>query len=227
MGQKVLPIGIRIGITQAWSSRWYANKKTFGAFLVEDQKIRRHIKNNYGSAGIPKVEIEREGKSEGYKVTVTLHAARPGVVIGRKGARVDQLKEDLEKITKEEVQLNIEEVTDPDTNAQLVAEGVAEQLVKRAAFRRVLKNTIRGVRERGALGVKVMVAGRLGGAEIARTEFATEGKIPLSTLRADIQYGFAEAKTTYGIIGVKVWVYKGEIFARKDGGKNGPDAQAG
>lgn len=227
MGQKVLPIGIRIGITQDWASRWYASKKEFGSFLVEDNKIRTHIKKNYGNAGIPKVEIEREGKGDGYKVTVTLHAARPGVVIGRKGSRVDQLKADLEKITSDEVQLNIEEVPDPDTNAQLVAEGVAEQLVKRQAFRRVLKNTIRNVRERGALGVKVMVSGRLGGAEMARREFATEGKIPLSTLRADIDYGFARARTTYGIIGVKTWIYKGEVLGRKGVQRHGADAKTG
>lgn len=226
MGQKVQPTGIRIGITRDWSSRWYADKKQFGSFLVEDQQIRKHIKRNYGNAGIPEIEIEREGKGDGYKVTVTLHAARPGVVIGRKGARVEQLTADLEKITKEEVQLNIQEVPDPDTNAQLVAEGVAEQLVKRAAFRRVLKNTIRSVRERGALGVKVMVSGRLGGAEMARREFQTEGKIPLSTLRANIDYGFAEARTTYGIIGVKTWIYKGDVIGRKVGQRHGVDAKA-
>ena len=214
MGQKVRPTGIRLGITREWDSRWYSNKKNFGSLLVEDQQVRRHIKRHYGGAGIPRIEIERE--SDGSKVTITLHAARPGVVIGRKGSRVDQLKADLELLTNgKDVQLNIEEVPDPDTNSQLVAEGVAEQLVKRAAFRRVLKNTVRSVRERGALGVKVMVAGRLGGAEMARREFTSEGKIPLSTLRADIDYGFAEARTTYGIIGVKVWIYKGDVIGRK------------
>lgn len=226
MGQKVRPTGIRLGITRDWSSRWYATKKDFGNFLVEDQRVRRHIKDNYGSAGVPEVEIEREVKGDGYKVTVTLHAARPGVVIGRKGARVDQLKADLEKITGQEIQLNIEEVPDPETNAQLVAEAVSDQLLKRAAFRRVLKNTVRGVMERGAQGVKVMVAGRLGGAELARTEFAVEGKIPLSTLRADIDYGFAEARTSYGVIGCKVWVYKGDVLERKDKQRYGAHAKA-
>lgn len=224
MGQKVRPTGLRLGITRGWDSRWYANKKAFGSLLVEDQRIRKHIKRNYGGAGIPRIEIERE--SDGSKMTITLHAARPGVVIGRKGSRVDQLKEDLELLTGgKDVQLNIEEVPDPDTNAQLVAEGVAEQLIKRAAFRRVLKNTIRSVRERGALGVKVMVSGRLGGAEMARKEFSAEGKIPLSTLRADIDYGFAEAQTTYGIIGIKCWVYKGDVIGRKGFSRHGANAQ--
>ena len=228
MGQKVRPTGIRIGITRDWSSRWYADKQSFGGWLLEDVAIRRHIKEHYYSAGIPRIEIERDGR----RVTITLHAARPGVVIGRKGARVDQLKTDLEKITKQEVQLNIEEVRDPELDAQLIAESVSEQLKKRSAFRRVLKMTIRNVRERGALGVKIMVAGRLGGAEMARREHASEGKIPLSTLRADIDYGFWEAKTTAGIIGIKVWLYKGEVLSKAEAKLKGeqPDgahAQAG
>lgn len=233
MGQKVRPTGIRIGITRDWSSRWYADKQTFGRYLLEDAAIRRHVKEHYYSAGIPHIEIERDAN----RVTVTLHAARPGVVIGRRGARVDQLKTDLEKITKQDVQLNIEEVRDPDTDAQLVAEGVAEQLRKRMAFRRVLKMTIKGCMERGVLGIKIMVSGRLGGAEMARKEHSSAGKIPLSTLRADIDYGFAEARTTFGIIGVKVWIYRGEVLPDKDSKKkkqiikeeqpDGANAQAG
>ena len=227
MGQKVNPISIRLGITRGWSSRWFANKQQFGKFLIEDNRIRKHIKKEYGSAGIPEVEVEREGNGEEYKLTVTLHAARPGVVIGRKGARVDQLRGELEKIAGREVQLNINEVTEPDQNAQLVAEGIAEQIVKRAAFRRILKNTLRTVMEqRGVEGIKVMISGRLGGAEMARSESASEGKIPLSTLRADIQYGFAEAKTTYGITGIKVWIYKGEVLG-KLGGKPNVNAEKG
>ncbi|MEM7261270.1 MAG: 30S ribosomal protein S3 [Planctomycetota bacterium] len=227
MGQKVRPTGIRIGITRDWSSRWYATKQEFGKFLKEDHLIRKHIKSEFYSAGVPLIEIERDGDGESRKVTINLHAARPGVVIGRKGARVDELRTELEAITGGKVQLNIAEVNDPDTNAQLVAENVADQLLKRQPFRRVLKNTIRNTRERGALGVKVMVAGRLGGAEMARREYATEGKIPLSTLRADIDYGFAEARTTYGVIGVKTWIYKGEILDKnkKGGQRHGANAQ--
>jgi small subunit ribosomal protein S3 len=221
MGQKVRPTGIRIGITRDWSSRWYATKKDFGRFLREDFLIRRHIKEHFYSAGVPRVEIERDGR----KVIVKLWAARPGVVIGRKGSRVDQLKADLEQIAQQEVKLNIEEVTDIDTNAQLIAESVSDQLKKRMAFRRVLKNAIRNSRDRGALGIKIMVAGRLGGAEMARREHQSEGKIPLSTLRADIDYGFTEAKTTYGVIGVKVWVYKGEKLKKKRS-KHGTHAEA-
>ncbi|MFQ5653120.1 MAG: 30S ribosomal protein S3 [Planctomycetota bacterium] len=223
MGQKVRPTGIRVGITRDWSSRWYADKREFGKLLIEDRKIREYVKENFYSAGVPEVEIERNGE----KITVILHAARPGVVIGRKGARVDQLRNDLEKITGREVQLNIEEITDPDKNAQLIAEGVADQLKKRAGFRRVLKQTIRNSRERGVKGIKVMVAGRLGGAEMARREHSSDGKIPLSTLRADIDFGFAEAKTTYGVIGVKVWVYKGEILKKKGNRRHGAHAQEG
>ena len=216
MGQKVRPTGIRVGITRTWSSRWYATKQDFGRFLREDFMIRRHIKKHFYSAGVPRVEIERDSR----RVTVTLWAARPGVVIGRKGARVDQLKTDLENITQQEIKLEIEEVTDPELNAQLIAENVSDQLMKRMAFRRVLKNTIRNSRERGALGIKIMVSGRLGGADMARREHQSEGKIPLSTLRADIDYGFTEAKTKTGIIGVKVWVFKGEVKRRQRYGAN-------
>jgi len=221
MGQKVRPTGIRIGITRDWSSRWYANKQEFGKLLVEDQKIRRYIKNEFFSAGVPEIEIERNGQV----VTIHLHAARPGVVIGRKGARVEQLRSDLEAMTKQKVQLNINEVQNPDLNAQLVAENVADQLRRRMPFRRVLKNMIRTSRDAGAKGVKIMVAGRLGGAEIARTEFQVEGSIPLSTLRADVDFGLAEARTTYGVIGVKTWIYRGEVLEK--GKARHADAQEG
>ena len=213
MGQKVSPTATRIGITRDWSSRWYANKQEYGKLLVEDQQIRRYIKREFYSAGVPEIEIERNGQV----VTIRLHAARPGVVIGRKGARVEQLRADLEAITQSKVQLDINEVQNPDLNAQLVAENVADQLRRRMPFRRVLKNTLRTSRDAGAKGIKVMVSGRLGGAEIARTEFQVEGSIPLSTLRADIDYGLAESRTTYGVIGVKVWIYRGEVLEK---GKN-------
>lgn len=222
MGQKVRPTGVRIGITRDWSSRWYANKQEFGSLLVEDQKIRRYIKHEFHSAGVPEIEIERNGQV----VTINLHAARPGVVIGRKGARVEQLRTDLETMTNSKVQLNIAEVPHPDLNAQLVAENVADQLRRRMPFRRVLKNTVRTVTDSGAKGVKVMVGGRLGGAEIARSEFQVMGSIPLSTLRADIDYGFAESRTTYGVIGVKCWIYRGEVL-EKGKKRNVADAQEG
>ena len=224
MGQKVNPVGIRIGITRDWSSRWYANKQEFGKLLVEDQKIRRYIKHEFYSAGVPEIEIERNGQV----VTINMHAARPGVVIGRKGARVEQLRSDLEAITGSKVQLNINEVQNPDVNAQLVGENVADQLRRRMPFRRVLKNTLRTTMDAGAKGIKIMVSGRLGGAEIARSEVQVEGSIPLSTLRADIDYGHAESRTTYGVIGVKVWIYRGEVLEKVKGkARNVPDAKEG
>ena len=222
MGQKVRPTATRIGITRDWSSRWYANKQEYGKLLVEDQKIRRFIKDEFYSAGVPEIEIERNGQV----VTVNLHAARPGVVIGRKGARVEQLRADLEAMTRSKVQLNINEVQNPDLNAQLVAENVADQLRRRMPFRRVLKNTLRTTADAGAKGIKIMVSGRLGGADIARSECQVEGSIPLSTLRADIDYGLAESRTTYGVIGVKVWVYRGEVL-EKGKKRNVADAKKG
>lgn len=227
MGQKVRPTGIRIGITRDWASRWYANKQEFGKFLGEDQKIRRFVKREFYSAGVPLIEIEREGDGENRKVTITLHAARPGVVIGRKGQRVDMLRQELEQLTGGKVQLNITEVNDPRLNAQLVAENVGDQLLKRKPFRRVLKNTIQECMEAGAQGVKVMVSGRLGGAEMARREVSSDGKIPLSTLRADIDFGLAEARTTYGVIGIQAWIYRGEVLKEKKGRGHGVDAEKG
>lgn len=225
MGHKVRPTSLRLGITRNWSSRWYASKKDFGPLLVQDQRIRNFIKHEFFSAGIPEIEIERSG----HQVTIHLHAARPGVVIGKRGAKVEQLREDLQLIIGKEadVRLNIVEVQHPDLNAQLLAENVSDQLRRRMPFRRVLKQMVRVTMESGAKGVKLMLSGRLGGAEIARSEKSSEGSIPLSTIRADVDYGFAEAKTTYGIIGVKAWVYRGEVVNQKKGsGRNGNDAQA-
>ncbi|MEE2855934.1 MAG: 30S ribosomal protein S3 [Planctomycetota bacterium] len=225
MGHKVRPTSLRLGITRNWSSRWYASKKDFGPLLVQDYRIRNFIKHEFFSAGIPEIEIERSG----HQVTIHLHAARPGVVIGKRGAKVEQLREDLQLIIGKEadVRLNIVEVQHPDLNAQLLAENVSDQLRRRMPFRRVLKQMVRVTMESGAKGVKLMLSGRLGGAEIARSEKSSEGSIPLSTIRADVDYGFAEAKTTYGIIGVKAWVYRGEVVNQKKGsGRHGDDAQA-
>ena len=208
MGQKVCPIGFRLGITENWRSRWYADKKNFGKLLVEDQKIRKYIKKNYRFTGVPKVVIERT-RDEGAKIII--YSARPGLIIGRKGAEIEKLKNGIEKIVKKSVDIKIQEVDKPELEAQLVAESIAEQLQKRAAFRRTIKKAVESTMGLGAKGVKVQVSGRLAGAEIARTEVATKGSIPLHTLRANIDYGFAESLTTYGTIGVKVWVYKGLV----------------
>jgi len=208
MGQKVCPIGFRLGITESWRSRWYADKKDFGKLLVEDQKIRKFIKNNYRFTGIPKVEIERT-RDEGAKIII--YSARPGLIIGRKGSEIEKLKSGIEKIVEKGVDIKIQEVDRPELEAQLVAESIAEQLQKRAAYRRTIKKSVESTMGLGAKGVKVQVSGRLGGAEIARSEGATKGSIPLHTLRANIDYGFAESMTTYGTIGVKVWIYKGLV----------------
>ncbi len=220
MGQKVCPIGFRLGITQGWRSLWYADKKSFGTLLVEDQKIRKMIKKNYSFAGISLIEIERTRQD----AKVTLHTARPGLIIGRKGAEVDKLKDEIQKLIGRDVVIKIKEITKPELQAQLVAESIAEQLEKRAAFRRTMKKAMDSSIDAGAKGVKIRVAGRLGGAEIARAEKMTTGSIPLHTLRADVDYGFAEAKTTYGVIGVKVWIYKGLISSDKEK-KHAPDAK--
>ena len=211
MGQKVHPYGFRVGITRPWVSRWYARKKDFGKFLVEDQRIKKFIKSRLRQAGLSKIEIERTGD----ETRVYLYTSRPGVVIGKKGAEIDKMREELQKFSKDgsgkKVQVNIREITKPEMDAQLVAEGIAEQLLKRASFRRAMKKAVEATMAQGALGVKVIVAGRLGGAEIARTEPYMVGSLPLHTLTADVEYGFAEAATTYGVIGVKVWIYKGKI----------------
>jgi small subunit ribosomal protein S3 len=215
MGQKTHPIGFRLGFSENWRSRWFAPKREFGKLLLEDHKIRKLIHAEYKSAGVPKVEIERTGES----VKVTIHTARPGVLVGRKGVRVDKLKESLEAIAGrgKAVELFIREIKRPELNATLVGESIAEQLEKRAAFRRVMKKAIQTTMLAGAKGVKVQIGGRLGGSEIARVEKARDGRIPLTTLRAEIDYGTAEAHTTYGLIGVKVWIYRGDKFLEEPG----------
>ncbi len=210
MGQKIHPKGLRLGIVKEWDSRWYGSRKNTPGLLGEDLAIRRFIKKRHHSAGIARVEIERGSAN---KLKVSVHTGKPGMVIGKGGVGVDALRKDLERITKKNVNLNILEVKSPDADAQLVAENVAGQLERRIAFKRAMKQSItRTMRLNGVQGIKIMVSGRLGGAEIARREWAWEGSIPLHTLRADIDYGFAEAHTTYGIIGVKVWIYKGQVL---------------
>jgi small subunit ribosomal protein S3 len=213
VGQKVNPHGLRVGVIKDWNAKWYADKKTFAANIVEDQKIREFIKKKLFNAGISEIVIERAAK----RVKVNIHTAKPGVVIGRGGAGIEALKKEmLPLVSGKTLLLNIVEVKYVDGDAQLMAESIAQQLEKRISFRRAMKQTIqRAMRTTGVKGVKTMCGGRLGGAEIARSEFYREGTIPLQTLRADIQYGFAEANTTYGKIGVKVWVYKGEILPVK------------
>ena len=208
MGQKVNPISLRLGVNRTWDSRWYADEK-FTDYLHEDLKIRKFLKEKLAQAGISKVVIELPAK----KARVTIHSARPGVVIGKKGQDIELLRKDIQKLTDSEVQLNILEVRKPELDAQLVADSVAQQLERRVAFRRAMKRVMQSALRLGAEGIKVCCSGRLGGAEIARCEQYHEGTIPLQTLRADIDYGFAEANTTYGKVGVKVWIYKGEIMA--------------
>lgn len=207
MGQKVNPIGFRLGITKTWDSRWYAKKKDFAGLLKEDIKLRAILKDKLYSAGIARIEIERAAG----KVKVNVHTARPGIVIGKKGSGVEQLKAEVQKLSGNEVFLNILEVKKPEANATLVAENVAAQLEKRVAFRRAMKKCMTAAFKQGIKGIKIRVSGRLGGAEIARTEWYSEDSVPLHTLRANIDYGTAMAKTTYGIIGVKAWIYHGEI----------------
>ena len=209
MGQKVNPHGLRVGVIKDWDSRWFAGKATFGDTLVEDFKIREFLKKKLYKAGIPDIEIERDAA----KVKIHIHCAKPGMVIGQKGAEIEKLRTQLEKMTKgKPVNINIIEVKNPDMNAQLIAENIASQLEGRVSFRRAMKTCIGRTMKCGAKGIKTQVSGRLGGAEIARTESYHEGTIPLQTLRADIEYGVARANTTYGIIGVKVWLYKGEVL---------------
>jgi small subunit ribosomal protein S3 len=219
MGQKVNPVGFRTGIMLGWKSRWYASKKEFAELLIEDHKVRQYVKEKYRVAGIPKVEIERTRD----EVKVILYAARPGIIIGRKGQQVEQLQEDLQRLVGRRINIKIEEISRPELHAQLVAEDVAEQLGKRASFRRTIKRAMEQTMETGAKGIKIQLAGRLGGAEMARREKQISGSIPLSTLRAKIDYGFAEAKTAQGHIGVQVWVNQG-VYEDQD---NGADAQAG
>ena len=211
MGQKVHPTGVRVGIIKDWNSKWYADSKNFSDYLVEDQKIRKFLKKKLYAAGVSKIEIERTAKF----VKVNVYAAKPGIIIGKGGNLAEALKAELEKMINKEVNLNIVEVKNIDLDAQLVAENIAGQLERRISFRRAMKQCMQKTMSSGALGIKTSVSGRLGGADMARTEFYKEGTIPLQTLRADIDYGFAEANTTYGKIGVKVWIYKGEVLPEK------------
>src|SRR5476651_2481198 len=208
MGQKVNPIGFRLGINRTWDSRWFADGEDYGRLLHEDIKMRKILKERLNQAGVSRIIIERPHK----QCRVTIYAARPGVIIGKKGADIDKLRKDIAAMTDGEVHLNIVEIRKPETDAQLIAENIAQQLERRVAFRRAMKRSMQSAMRLGAKGMRINVSGRLGGAEIARMEWYREGRVPLHTLRADIDYGFAEAKTTYGIIGVKVWVYRGEIF---------------
>ena len=210
MGQKVNPIGLRVGINRDWDSIWFAKKNNYGKLLIEDYKIREYIKKNVVNSGVSQVIIERTSK----KCIVTIFTSRPGFVIGKKGSDVDKIKKNLSKITSSEINLNIKEVKKPELNAYLVAENIAQQLVKRIAYRKTMKRAIQSALRLGAKGIRVCLAGRLAGNEIARTEWLREGSVPLHTFRADVDYAEAEALTTYGIIGVKVWIYKGEILSK-------------
>lgn len=220
MGQKMHPHGLRVGIIKDWNSKWYANKKDFSDYLVEDHKIREYVKKKLFISGISKIEIERTAKF----VKVNVYTAKPGLVIGKGGQLAESLKNDLQKMIGKDVNLNIVEVKNIDLDAQLVAENICAQLERRISFRRAMKQAMQKTMKAGALGIKTSVSGRLGGADMARTEFYKEGTIPLQTLRADIDYGFYEANTTYGKIGVKVWIYKGEVLPTKkekvEGGEN-------
>ena len=219
MGQKVNPHGLRVGVIKDWDARWYASKKEFADTLVEDVNLRKALKEKLFSAGISKIEIERAVN----RVKVNIFTAKPGIVIGKGGAGVNTLKDFVQKFTNKAAMINIVEIKVPDTDAQLVSENIAAQLERRISFRRAMKQTMSRSLKAGAKGIKVMVAGRLNGAEIARTEWYREGNIPLQTLRADVEYGFAEAKTTYGRIGVKVWIYKGEILPEARRSKEGAE----
>ena len=211
MGQKVNPVGLRVGINRGWDSIWFAKKSEYGKFLIEDYKIRDHIKKNVKNSGVSQVIIERTSK----KCIVSIYTSRPGFVIGKKGSDVEKIKKNLSKITSSEVSLNIKEVKKPELNAYLVAENITQQLVKRIAYRKTMKRAIQSALRLGAKGIRVCLAGRLAGHEIARTEWLREGSVPLHTFRADVDYAEAEALTTYGIIGVKVWIYKGNVLLNR------------
>lgn len=215
MGQKVHPIGIRLGIVKDWTSKWYADSKTFPEYILMDHKIRVYIKKRLKDASVSKIYIERPAK----KVNITIFTARPGIVIGKKGEDIEKLRANIAKLVKmniNDVRINISEIRKPEMDAQLVAEGIAQQLERRVMFRRAMKRAVTNTMRVGAEGIKVKVGGRLNGAEIARSEWYHEGRVPLHTLRADIDYGLAEAHTTYGVIGVKVWIFKGEIFEKPE-----------
>lgn len=212
MGQKVCPIGFRLGITKTWDSKWFAEKRRYTELLHEDLKIWKLIKTEFYQAAISKIELERAASE---RVRIIINTARPGMIIGRKGQEIESLRRRLSEMTGKDIYLDIREVKRPEIDAQLVAENIALQLDRRVAYRRAMKRVIASALRLGALGIKVMVSGRLGGAEIARKEWYRKGRVPLTTLRADIDYGFAEAKTTYGVIGVKVWIFKGEVLEKK------------
>ena len=209
MGNKINPTGLRLGINRTWDSRWFAARKQYGDLLHEDLRLRRYLKRRLHQAGVSRIVIERPAK----KARITIHTARPGVVIGKKGADIERLRQDLQKMTASEVHLNILEVRKPEIESKLVAENIASQLERRVAFRRAMKRSVQSAMRLGAQGIRITCSGRLGGSEIARTEWYHEGRVPLHTLRADIDYGDATAKTAYGTCGVKVWVFKGEILA--------------
>jgi small subunit ribosomal protein S3 len=211
LGQKVNPIGLRLGIVKTWESRWFGGKN-YAEYILEDHKLRKYIKDKLYHAGVSRIEIERSSK----RVRIRIYTSRPGIVIGKKGAEISQLKKEIEKITDREILIDIQEVRKPEIDAQLVAENVALQIVRRVAFRRAMKRGVSSAMRFGALGVKIICSGRLGGAEMARTEWYHEGRVPLHTLRADIDYGFIDARTTYGVIGVKVFIFKGEILKKDE-----------
>ena len=219
MGQKVNPHGIRVGVIKDWDSKWYADKKNFGDTLVEDYNIRKFLKKRLYSAGVSKIEIERAAND---KVRVVIFTAKPGFVIGKGGAEIEKVRKDVQKLTSKNVNIDIKEIKRPDRDAQLVAENIAQSLENRVSFRRAMKQAMQRTMKSGVLGIKASVGGRLGGADIARREFYSEGTIPLQTLRADIDYGFAEADTTYGKVGVKTWIYNGEVLPTK-ANKEGSD----
>jgi small subunit ribosomal protein S3 len=209
LGQKVNPIGLRLGIVKTWESRWYAGKQ-YADYILEDHKIRRFVKKKLYHAGVSRIEIERSSK----RIRLRIYTSRPGIVIGKKGSEISQLKNAVQKLTSHEIMIDIQEVRKPETDAQLVAENVAMQIERRVAFRRAMKRAVTSAMRFGAQGIKIAAGGRLGGAEMARSEWYREGRVPLHTLRADIDYGFAEANTTYGIIGIKVFIFKGEILKK-------------
>jgi small subunit ribosomal protein S3 len=225
MGQKVNPIGIRLGITREWTSKWYASTKNFPSHVYTDFQVREFLKKRLVEASVSRINIERAAR----KVNITIHTARPGIVIGKKGEDIEKLRGQVAKMMSmaiTDVRINISEIRKPELDAQLVAEGIAQQLERRVMFRRAMKRAVTNTMRIGALGIKVRVSGRLNGAEIARTEWYREGRIPLHTFRADIDYGFSEAKTTYGVIGVKVWIFKGEVFSQQEQVAEPTEAQA-
>jgi small subunit ribosomal protein S3 len=225
MGQKVNPVGIRLGITRDWTSTWYANKRNFPAYIFQDWQVREFLKKKLAEASVSRINIERAAR----KANITIHTARPGVVIGKKGEDIERLRGEVAKLMLmgvNDVRLNIAEIRKPELDATLVAEGIAQQVERRVMFRRAMKRAVMNTMRSGALGVKVRLSGRLNGSEIARTEWTREGRIPLHTFRAEIDYGTAEARTTYGVIGVKVWIFKGEVFDRPEAGPVEAEAAA-